>query len=124
MKILALNDAPDSARLLIDHLRQIDYEHIVVTASWPAYPSALLEDTDLILLNLYNGVDFDELVRLRRATKLPILLIAAIEDERSLVLLYAAGVDDHLVQPVSYPLLDAKLRVWQRWVVRLASILF
>jgi DNA-binding response OmpR family regulator len=124
MKILALNDTHDSVQLFIDHLRQSDLAHTVVTDSWPAYDSELLEETDFILLNFKKSIDFDELILLRHATKLPILIIAPIQDEATLVSLYIAGIDDHLVQPVSYPLLDAKLRVWQRWVERLASILY
>jgi DNA-binding response OmpR family regulator len=61
---------------------------------------------------------------LRQATRLPILLIAPALDETTLVQLYAMGLDDHLPAPHSTPLLAAKLRAWERWIERVASVLY
>jgi DNA-binding response OmpR family regulator len=128
MKILMLSDDSDSAHALLEHLQQTGSEHSVTSSTWPDYaPSRLksrLQEVDFILLNIHNfnfhdRAELNSLVRLRQRTRLPIFLIAPIEDEETIVQVYASGIDDHLVSPVSPALFAAKMRVWQRVVMRL-----
>ncbi|MCC6454694.1 MAG: hypothetical protein IT328_07105 [Caldilineaceae bacterium] len=124
MRILMLSDELDSAEELADQVSQADDDYTINLAAWPAYSPALLGNADLIVLHVHNFVDPKRIVRMREITKLPILLLSAIGDEELLARLYAAGIDDYLGLPVSCPLLCAKLRVWQRWVVRLTTVLY
>jgi DNA-binding response OmpR family regulator len=124
MRILMLSDELDSAEELANQVNQAGDDYTINLASWPAYSPALLGNADLIIVHAHDIVDRKRIVRMREITKLPILLISAIGDEEFLARLYAAGVDDYLGLPVSYPLLLAKLRVWQRWVVRLITVLY
>lgn len=117
MRILLVGDNSGSARFLVDHLYQMGNEYQVNVVPWSLCTSSEVSETDLILVNDYKNGDCEKLVQLRRRTNLPILLISTIEDDETLVQLYASGVDDHLVQPISYPILSAKLRVWQRWTL-------
>ena len=125
MRILILSDHLDSAGELAQQLYQEEtaLDFTVRTTSWPSYSPSLLDNIDLLLIHAHNMIDRGQIVKLRRITTLPILLVSAIEDEELLALLYAVGVDDHLPLPVRYSLLLAKLRVWQRWIVRFSTAL-
>ncbi len=118
MRILLVGDNSDSAGFLVDQLYQMENEYQVNVVTWSLCTSSAVNETDLILVNDYERGDCEKLVQLRRRTNLPVFLIATIQDDGTLAQLYASGVDDHLVQPISYPILSAKLRVWQRWTMR------
>jgi two-component system OmpR family response regulator len=124
MRILVISDDPDSAGELAEQVSQSGGEYSVNIASWPTYSPALLGDADLLLIHVHNVVSRNRIIKLREISKIPILLLSSIGEEEFLACLYAAGVDDYLALPISYPLLFAKLRVWQRWVVRLATVLY
>jgi DNA-binding response OmpR family regulator len=124
MRILVLSDHPDSASELAKQVYQEQNEYTINTTSWPSFSPTLLDNMDLLLIYVRNIIDCRQVVKLRRITTLPILVVSPIEDEELLASLYAVGVDDHLALPVSYPLLLAKLRVWQRWIVRFSNAIF
>lgn len=124
MRILILSEPPNFAQEIASHLNQAQDEFAVTTALWPLDTPTLLEDADLLLIHINSLIHHQHVMQLRRKTRLPIFLLANIEDEEFLSLLYASGIDDHLALPVCYPLLLAKLRVWQRWIERLSSVLF
>ncbi len=117
MRILLVGDNSDSARFLVGQLYKMGNEYQVDVITWSSCVSGALNETDLVLINDFKSGDCEKLVQLRRRTNLPIFLISTIQDNGTLAQLYAYGVDDHLVQPISYPILSAKLRVWQRWTM-------
>lgn len=120
MKILVIGDNSSLANAAANQLRQIR-EYSIVTTAWPASDLEHLPGIDLLVIYTDHDLDLVALRRLRFTTRLPILLIAPPVDDLTVVQFYAAGVDDHLVAPVSQELLAAKLRVWERWLTRLAS---
>jgi len=123
MKILLIGDDPNSFQVIIEHLNQLGCNYQFDRGSWSLYNADLLNEIDLVLVNEYHVADSGKLARLRQQTSQPIFLLSTAQDDEILAQLYAVGVDDHLVLPVSYPILAAKLRVWQRWIVRSSSML-
>lgn len=124
MNILILSDAPDLSEAVVAQICEASNDYKTLRSSWPNYDASLIGDVNLLLLCLNDSPEPETMRHLRRATKLPILLVAPTLADSEVVELYAMGVDDHLVSPVSPALLAAKLRVWERWVARLATTLY
>ena len=79
------------------------------------------EIPDLILLdlNLPKESTLDLIKSLRREMLIPIVLLASAWREEEILEAYQAGIDDHLLKPLSPSLLHAKVKVWLK---RAASV--
>ena len=124
MKILILSDDASLAEAVVRQVCEVSDEYTTLRSSWPNDDASLIGTVDFLLLCPSQSPEPETVRHLRRATKLPILLVAPPMTDNEIVDLYAMGVDDHLVAPVSLELLAAKLRVWERWVERLATVLY
>jgi two-component system KDP operon response regulator KdpE len=109
--ILAIDDEPAILRFLQTHLQMANYT--VYTARCGADGLNLVQETmlDLILLDLglpdMDGLEL--LVRLRRHSRAPIIIISARDDEQSVVTGLTQGADDYLVKPFSGRALQARI---------------
>ena len=120
-KVLIVSNKQNTGPLWVFSLQQQK-----LTAVMEPNPSNALqrwekEVPDLILLDLnLPNVSTLELIRsLRREMLIPILLLTSAWREEEVLEAYAAGIDDHLLKPVSPSLLQAKIKVWLK---RSASI--
>ena len=124
MNILILSNDADLSEAVAKQICEANNEYKTLRSPWPNFEASLIGNGDLLLLCLRKSPEPESLRQLRQATKLPILLVAPTLADSEVVELYAMGVDDHLISPISPELLAAKLRVWKRWVARLAMVLY
>jgi DNA-binding response OmpR family regulator len=74
------------------------------------------ETPDLIILDisLPEAQTLDLIKGMRAEMVTPIMLLTPPRSEENIVEAYKAGVDDHLIKPVSPSLFNAKVKVWLR----------
>jgi DNA-binding response OmpR family regulator len=122
MKILVLSENPIQTNGMLEELYPAPAYNFCLAefrrADRSPLSELLLEDVEMILFDAPLDLDFVWLAQLRKATTVPIFLLAGASSEQALIDAYLAGVDDHLAKPVSPALLQAKLQVWQRRRVR------
>ena len=115
-KVLIVSNQQTTGPLWVFSLQQQNLN--VVLESNPANSVARWEAEipDLLVLdvNLPEAATLDLIKNLRAETLIPILLLTPFRSEKHILEAYQAGVDDHLVKPVSPSLFQAKIKVWLR----------
>ena len=107
LKVLVIDDDPGMTALLGLLLRSYSMDVISANASELALELARSENPDVITLDLMlpniNGWQLCKMIR--SFSKVPIIIISALDDPASIVRVMEAGANDYLVKPVPNDLL-------------------
>jgi putative two-component system response regulator len=121
-RVLVVDDAPDTARLMQFTLRAQGYEVSLAFSGREALQLASAERPDAILLDvMMPEMDGLEVCRRIRATPelcaTPIIMVTAKDQDEDVVAGLDAGADDYVTKPIISPVLAARLRTairaWQ-----------
>src|SRR4051794_25384534 len=119
MKILVVDDDPSYLEALQDILSEAGYEVGTASSGEEALERLPRERVDCILLDLgMPGLGGRETCRRIRATDgladIPVVLLTAQDDRRSLIEGLGAGADDYIAKNSPFEVLDARLRAQLR----------
>jgi two-component system response regulator MtrA len=120
-KVLVVSNREATGPLWVFSLQQQKLNVVLEPNASNALPRWEREIPDLILLDInLPKVPTLELIKgLRREMLIPIFLLVSAWSEEDVLEAYEAGIDDHLVKPLSPSLLLAKIKSWLK---RSASI--
>lgn len=111
-RVLVVEDDPEISRLLRRNLT--DLGHVVTVASDGATGLALAvrEQPEVVLLDLgLPDLDGQQVLpMLRGVSSVPVIVVTAQDDDRSVVRALDAGADDYLVKPFGMDQLVARIR--------------
>lgn len=111
-RVLVVDDEPQIVRGLKIVLRDAGYAVETASTKAEALASVAARPPDAVVLDLVlpdgNGVEISE--DIRRWSKLPILVLSAVGDERQKVRALDAGADDYVTKPFGTDELLARLR--------------
>lgn len=110
-RILAVEDDADILDLLLTYLSHAGYDAVGACDADAALSSLEAAPPDLILLDvLLPGADGFALCGIiRRSSRVPIIMLTALDDEKSQLRGFDLGVDDYVPKPFSMPVLLAKI---------------
>lgn len=112
VRVLVVDDEPMIRRTLRITLRAHGYDVTEVATGEAALDQLATQPADLLLLDLMlpgiSGVEVCE--RLREHSRLPILVLSAVDDEEAKVRALDAGADDYVTKPFGANELLARVR--------------
>ncbi|MDP2953831.1 MAG: response regulator transcription factor [Chloroflexota bacterium] len=113
MKILAVDDERDFVELLRAalHLYRPGYNLVAAHTGQDALNLATVENPDLVLLDvmLPDMEGFQVCQEIRKASKVPIILITIRDREADIVKGLESGANDYVTKPFSYKVLMARI---------------
>ena len=118
-RVLVVEDDPAIGRLLRRSLTEAGHAVAVATDGTSGLSLAIQEQPDVVLLDL-GLPDLDGLqvlLMLRAVSQVPVIVITAQEDDRTVVAALDAGADDYLVKPFGGAQLAARIRAVLRRTV-------
>jgi two-component system KDP operon response regulator KdpE len=117
--VLVVDDEPQIVRGLRVVLRKAGYEVEAAASKQLALDALSVRPPDAMVLDLVlpDGSGVDVCTEVRRWSKLPIIVLSAVGDEREKVRALDAGADDYITKPFGTDELLARLRA----VLRRAS---
>jgi len=116
-RILVVDDEPPIQRTLRRNLMASGYEVLIAENGTQALEIVQQHQPDLILLDLYMPGDvsgLDVCVRVREASRVPIIVLSAANEEKLKVRALDLGADDYLTKPFSQDELQARVRACLR----------
>lgn len=117
-RILVVDDDPNIAKTLVDLLALHSYQAGKAESGEKALEALRRESFDLVILDLrLPGISgFETCARIREefGPSLPVIMLTALGDTRSLRQGYESGADDFLQKPVDTPALILKVRAFLR----------
>ena len=113
-KVLIVSNRPVTGPLWIFSLQQEKVIVVLETNPTEALPRWEKEIPDLLLLDIHlsRASTLELIRRLLGEMLIPIILLVPGWSGDEILEAYQAGIDDHLLKPVSPSLLQAKLKVW------------
>ena len=110
--ILAVEDDPDIQRLIARRLREAGFDVMTVQTAGDGFHHFGERAFDLIMLdlNLPDGSGLGLVQQVRSTSDIPIIIVTANAEERSLVACLDAGADDYVTKPFRMPELLARVR--------------
>ena len=116
VKILVVDDLPDTARLLARLVRSMGHEVSVASSGRQALELAAAERPDVVLLDIMMPeMDGLEVCRRLKADEtlrnISIILVTAKDLDEDLVVGLDAGADDYITKPINPKVLAARLRL-------------
>jgi DNA-binding response OmpR family regulator len=117
-QVLIIEDDPLIRASLIRALASLAHVASSASAAMEGLRLAVSSSPDVVLLDL-GLPDLDGtsvLAMIRAVTSVPVVVISARDDDRSIVSLLDAGADDYLVKPFTATQLDARIRAVLRRV--------
>jgi two-component system, OmpR family, KDP operon response regulator KdpE len=110
--ILVVEDDPDIQRLLVRSLREAHAEVITVDTAGDGFLlyGERMPDLVMVDLNLPDGSGLGLVKQLRASGDVPIIVVTANAEERSLVSCLDAGADDYVTKPFRVSELLARVR--------------
>jgi two-component system, OmpR family, KDP operon response regulator KdpE len=110
--ILVVEDDHDIQRLIARRLREANTEVITAETAGDGFVIAgeRLPDLVMIDLNLPDGSGLGLVKQLRASSDVPVIIVTANAEERSLVSCLDAGADDYVTKPFSVGELMARVR--------------
>ncbi len=119
MKILVVDDEPDSRRLLAIHLKYAGHQVVEAEDGRAGWEKFLSEQTRLVITDwMMPEVDGPELVRRIRGNDASgytyIIMLTALGAKPNIVAGLGAGADDYLTKPFESDELMARLRIGER----------
>jgi DNA-binding response OmpR family regulator len=111
-QVLLIEDDPAIRGALIRGLTERGHAVDSAAAALPGLESAVTNRPDLVVLDLgLPDLDGATMLRmLRGASRVPVIVATARDDEAEIVAVLDAGADDYLVKPFSAAQLDARIR--------------
>jgi two-component system KDP operon response regulator KdpE len=111
-QVLLIEDDPAIRGALIRGLTERGHAVASAAAAMPGLESAVTNGPDLVVLDLgLPDLDGTTMLRmLRGASRVPVIVATARDDEAEIVAVLDAGADDYLVKPFSAAQLDARIR--------------
>ena len=111
-RVLVVDDELQILRGLKVILRQAGYEVSVAATKAEAIDAAAARPPDAMVLDLVlpDGSGVEVCTEVRRWSRLPIIVLSALGDEREKVRALDAGADDYVTKPFSPDELTARLR--------------
>src|SRR5206468_9672237 len=111
-RVLVVDDEVQILRALRTNLRGAGYEVDTAETAEQAVAAASMRPPDAVILDLVlpDGSGTDVCRRLREWTKVPIVVLSAIEDEQEKIAALDAGADDYVTKPFGIDELLARLR--------------
>ena len=112
-KILIVEDEPDIQELLEAYLREAGYETAVAADGVEALSMFQERSFDLVLLDvLLPKIDgFGVCEMIRRQSRLPVVMLTALDGEADQLRGFGLDIDDYVTKPFSMPVLLEKIRV-------------
>lgn len=111
-KLLIIEDEPDIQELLEAYLRNAGYETALAGDGVQALEKFQKDSFDLVLLDIMlpkmDGFRVCELIR--RESKVPILMLTALDGEKEQLRGFQLEIDDYVTKPFSMPVLLQKIR--------------
>lgn len=119
LKVLVVDDTATNRQILQVFLHKLGYEVVFAMDGAQAVEKFQTERPDLVLMDVMMPVmdGFEATRRIKaisRASWVPVVFLSALDKEENLVAGLDAGGDDYLFKPVSFTVLDAKLRSLRR----------
>ncbi|HUG15942.1 MAG TPA: response regulator transcription factor [Thermomicrobiales bacterium] len=110
--VLVVEDDTDIQHLIVRRLRESDADSITSTTAGEAFALAGARFPDLVMvdLNLPDGSGIGLVKQLRSAMSVPIIVVTADTNERSLIECLDAGADDYVTKPFRVNELMARVR--------------
>ncbi len=124
-RILVVDDEASIQRILRKNLLMSGYEVIVADDGRQAVEMTKIHQPDLILLDLCLPGELDGLavcVQVRKMTKVPIIVLSALSEERQKVRALDLGADDYLTKPFGNEELQARVRACLRRVAAFEAL--
>lgn len=114
-KILIVDDEPFNVDVLLQELEELDYELITASNGQEALDKIKGQQPDLILLDLMMPVldGFAVLSEIKGDNDLrdiPVIIVSAASDSRSIVKGIKQGADDYITKPIDADHLKDKLK--------------
>jgi DNA-binding response OmpR family regulator len=111
-QVLLVEDDPSIRSALIRGLGELGHAVDSVATALAGLEHAVTHRPDLVVLDLgLPDLDGTTMLRmLRGASRVPVIVATARDDEREIVAVLHAGADDYLVKPFSAAQLDARIR--------------
>ena len=111
-QVLLIEDDPAIRSALIRGLAERGHAVDSAAAALPGLESAVTNRPDLVVLDLgLPDLDGTTMLRmLRGASRVPVIVATARDDEAEIIAVLDAGADDYLVKPFSAAQLDARIR--------------
>lgn len=114
-KVLIVDDEPFNVDYLEQELEDLDYQLITASNGREALDKIQSHLPDLVLLDLQMPIldGFDVLSQIKADNDLrniPIIIVSAANDSRSIVKGIKQGADDYLTKPVDVDLLVQKVK--------------
>ena len=111
-RVLVVDDEPQILRALQMTLRAAGYDVATAATAADALTSAALRPPDAVILDLVlpDGTGIDVCRELREWTRVPVLVLSAVGEERQKVVALDAGADDYITKPFGVDELLARLR--------------
>ena len=115
-RVLIVEDESKIAQLIAKNLGVIGLETILAEDGIQGFDRFTKEEPDLVILDLMlPGIDgFEVCRRIRRSSRVPILMLTARRTESDIVLGLELGADDYLVKPFRVRELVARARALLR----------
>jgi two-component system KDP operon response regulator KdpE len=115
-RVLVVDDEPQILRALETTLRVEGYEVETAATAQQALAQAAMRPPDAVILDvvLPDGSGTDVCRELRTWTRVPIVILSAVGDEREKVRALDAGADDYVTKPFGGEELLARLRAVMR----------
>ena len=116
LRVLTIDDDPAMTELIVLLLRSYGLEVISANSGEAGLEAARGENPDLILLDLtMPGVDGWQVCKTMRSfSKVPIVILSALDDPAIISSALDAGADDYMVKPVPSSVLIAHINTLTR----------
>ncbi|MBA3033208.1 MAG: diguanylate cyclase [Gammaproteobacteria bacterium] len=119
MHILFVDDSRATALPLIAFLQQEGHRVSFVQDGRAAVEAYQAEPPDLVLMDIVmpemDGIEATRRIKALSGTRwVPVMLMTALSAKEEIVAGLDAGADDYLIKPISFEVLDARLRSMQR----------
>lgn len=112
MRVLVVDDEESARRAVAQGLRAFGWQILEAGDGLSGLEAAIRESPDVVLLDLrLPGLEGEQvLVRLRKVSRVPVIVISAKREEDDRVAALDMGADDYLVKPFTLRELAARIR--------------
>ncbi|HEX8963976.1 MAG TPA: fused response regulator/phosphatase [Rhodocyclaceae bacterium] len=118
-KVMVVDDTSTNRHILQVFLKKLGYAVVFAEDGAQAVAQFAAEQPDLVLMDVMMPVmdGYEATRRIKRSCEgrwVPVVFLSALDKEENLIAGLDAGGDDYLFKPVSFTVLDAKLRSLSR----------
>lgn len=119
MTVLVVDDTADNVIIASKAIKRMGHRIIEASSGEEALEKFLAESPDMILMDVMmpgiGGLEATRRIRQAAGSRwLPILMVTALAREEEILEGLRAGADDYLTKPLSIPVFQSKIKVFQR----------